>query len=585
MHEVLNAARALLVERADDLGIHALSEFTTRADGRAALTMQLEAGDARVLIEIRLPVAFPHGDIGVYIKESSWVRYEHQSADGKMCLPPDSNDDWGPDRLVRIVEDAIGWVNDAITGSLTRSGDRFELPDFPEDYEYTSRIVFDEEPADINRWRDAIGGSGALELLEIHGGWAVKSMMNGEGRTLARATTIRLPTSTRTVPGRWIRLDRFSSKGHRAPAAWSDLLELSPLVERERYLAWRASNDGFSCLLVGFPIPSVIGGPLSRVHWQPIFFLSFKQNRRARRGALRTERRRLKNDLLAPHMLRREFEKAIPPNKPIPWGYAEDISAKRLYARSLVDAPAFETPLLIGCGALGSVVAECWVRSGLRRQGLIDKEPLEHGNLCRHVLDGASVGRSKAVALAERLRRASPSVIVTVGEMALPPHTKQGAADFEKMRHATDLIVDASGDEEVLGWLDTPEGCGGCQVAAAWTNSDASIGIGILSGTGTGLGVASIRQRVVRAIADGHVPGCDADSYRGPAPIVPGVGCWHPTFAGNWARILGLGAALSEWLRDSARGQRSGRAVVLSYKKGGWHELRSWSIDPLVNAG
>ncbi len=545
--------------------------------------MTLEVRSERIPIEIRLPVSFPYGEIEVFVRDSSWVRYEHQSANGKMCLPPDVSDDREPGRLVRIVEDAIGWLKDAIAGSLVRAGEPFELPDFPGDYVYTSRITYDEEPVDYGRWRDFIGRSGALELVQIHGGWAVKAMTDSEGKALARATTIRLPNSTRTAFGRWILLDQFSSKGHRAPAAWSELLELSPLVERERYLAWRASNAGFSCLLVGFPIPSVFGGPLARVHWQPIFNFGLKHDRQARRQALRVEGRRLKKSLLAPRKLWYEFEKANPSDQPIPWGYAEDISATRLYSRSSVNAAAFEKPLLIGCGALGSVIADCLVRSGLRRLGLIDREPLEYGNLCRHVLDGTSVGLSKAAALAERLRRVSPSVIVTAGELVVPPITTKGAAEFEKLRHTTDLVIDASGDEELLGWLDTPEGRGGCQIAAVWTNSDASIGVCILSGAGEDLGVSSIRQRVVQAIDDGDVPGCDSEVYRGPGPIFPGVGCWHPTFAGNWARILGLGAAVSEWLRDSARGHRSGRAVVLSFKKGGWHELRSWSIEALVD--
>lgn len=578
MHEVFVSAREQLASRVSELSIQALSELVDSDDGRPTLTMEIVLGETRVPIEVRLPVSFPCGELEVFLKDPAWIRHEHQSSNGKLCLRPDESDDRGPDRLLRVIEGTIGWLKDAQGGSLAGAGERFELPDFPESYQYTSRVVFDDEATDANRWRAHIGGSGALDLVEIHGGWAVGSMADRDARVVAQATTIQFPTSTRRVPGRWLLLDRFSTKGHRAPAAWSELEELSLQVERERYLAWRDSNDGFSCLLVGFPVPSVVGGILAWIHWQPIFFLSYDHARRAQKTALKSVQRSVKGARLTPTTLWPGYKSQLLA-KPVPWGYAEDVSARRLYARASEDAPAFRKPVLIGCGALGSVIADCWVRSGLRNIGLIDRDHLEHGNLCRHVLNATSVGLPKSTALADHLRRASPAVIATAAEVFLPPRTTKDAAEFVTLRKSADLLVDASGNDEVLGWLETPEGSGLCQVASVWTNSDASIGIGVLSGTGGGVGVASLRARVVSMISEGLVQGCDLDTYRGPAPIYPGVGCWHPTFAGSWARIVGLGAALSEWLRVSARGHRQGRAIVFLFKDGGWRKLGSWTID------
>lgn len=68
---------------------------------------------------------------------------------------------------------------------------------------------------------------------------------------------------------------------------------------------------------------------------------------------------------------------------------------------------------VVGCGAVGSRVAEQLVLSGVGELTLVDPEVLEPDNLFRHVLGGEFCGRYKAQALAEALVRRLPQIKAT----------------------------------------------------------------------------------------------------------------------------------------------------------------------------
>src|SRR5690606_32147464 len=92
------------------------------------------------------------------------------------------------------------------------------------------------------------------------------------------------------------------------------------------------------------------------------------------------------------------------------------------YARQMRYAPLGEEGqrrmlasrvLLCGCGALGSVIANTLVRSGVGKLRLIDRDFVELNNLQRQVLfDEADVASQtpKAIAAAEKLRRINSTV-------------------------------------------------------------------------------------------------------------------------------------------------------------------------------
>src|SRR5205823_9880738 len=69
--------------------------------------------------------------------------------------------------------------------------------------------------------------------------------------------------------------------------------------------------------------------------------------------------------------------------------------------------------LVVGCGALGSVIANTLTRAGVGKLRIVDRDFLELNNLQRQVLyDEADVAAAlpKAVAAAEKLRRINGDV-------------------------------------------------------------------------------------------------------------------------------------------------------------------------------
>lgn len=70
--------------------------------------------------------------------------------------------------------------------------------------------------------------------------------------------------------------------------------------------------------------------------------------------------------------------------------------------------------LLVGCGALGSVIADHLARSGIRKLTVVDGDVLEPGNLIRHAASMREVGLKKADATAKIAVAANPALEVNV---------------------------------------------------------------------------------------------------------------------------------------------------------------------------
>src|SRR5690606_29288393 len=83
---------------------------------------------------------------------------------------------------------------------------------------------------------------------------------------------------------------------------------------------------------------------------------------------------------------------------------------QRLYGQHSLDVLARSHVCVIGIGGVGSWAAESLARSGIGRITLIDLDDVCISNVNRqlHALDG-SVGQSKVMVMAERIRMINPS--------------------------------------------------------------------------------------------------------------------------------------------------------------------------------
>src|SRR5438034_8841097 len=78
--------------------------------------------------------------------------------------------------------------------------------------------------------------------------------------------------------------------------------------------------------------------------------------------------------------------------------------------------------VIVGTGSVGSAIALMAARAGVGKFTLIDPDALTPENVCRHFCDLSQIGRSKAYAVSELIRRINPQAMVAAY-----------AEDFRKM--------------------------------------------------------------------------------------------------------------------------------------------------------
>ena len=103
------------------------------------------------------------------------------------------------------------------------------------------------------------------------------------------------------------------------------------------------------------------------------------------------------------------------------------------------------TVALIGCGALGTVVASNLVRAGVGRVKIVDRDYIELNNLQRQILfdeEDIARGLPKAVAAAEKLRRVNSQVRIE------PLVTDVNPGNVEEIIGDVDLVLDGTDNFE-----------------------------------------------------------------------------------------------------------------------------------------
>jgi len=107
--------------------------------------------------------------------------------------------------------------------------------------------------------------------------------------------------------------------------------------------------------------------------------------------------------------------------------------------------------VIAGCGALGGQLAVQLAQAGVGTLTLLDNDVLTWQNVGRHVLDASYVGQSKALALADAIRKRFPDARVeSIGKTWQAYAAERGAAI-----DSADLMIAATGDPAGNLQLDT----------------------------------------------------------------------------------------------------------------------------------
>ena len=181
--------------------------------------------------------------------------------------------------------------------------------------------------------------------------------------------------------------------------------------------------------------------------------------------------------------------------------------------------------LLVGCGALGGVLAQAMVRAGVGTLVLLDRDVVELSNLPRQVLFDerhAETGTPKAEAAAETLARVG-------GPTRLLPHALHvDAKNLESLARGCDLVLDGTDNLETRYLVN--DYC--VRESVPWVYA------GVVGGAGLCLPVLPGRGACLRCVfpeppPPGTLPTCDSAGV-----ILPAVGLVASMAAGLALRIL-----------------------------------------------
>ena len=229
----------------------------------------------------------------------------------------------------------------------------------------------------------------------------------------------------------------------------------------------------------------------------------------------------------------------------VEWTYVDDqrpeVAVRRDIGRP-VTVYAGSKIAVWGCGALGSWIAELLVRAGARHMWVRDPGFVTRGLLVRQNYTEKDVGRPKAEALADRLRRLSDTCEV----VGVTGHAQIG---LEEDGQRCDFIFDTTVNTSVNAALDDAQRQQTLLVPvvqAATDNQTATLGIvTVTNGTPTTT-TSELDQALNERVAVDPSLGAfrtfwDHDAH---PPLTPAQGCSVPTFHGSAADAMGVAASV-----------------------------------------
>ena len=170
--------------------------------------------------------------------------------------------------------------------------------------------------------------------------------------------------------------------------------------------------------------------------------------------------------------------------------------------------------VIIGCGALGTIIATSLVRAGVGKVKIIDRDFIEHHNLQRQVIfneEDIKAQLPKAIAAERHLKKVNSAVVIE-GVVA-----DVNYANIERLVDGVDLILDGLDNLETRLLIND----------ASLKHKIPWIYGGAISSSGMTMNVIPGQTPCFRCIfsslsLSGIVPTCDTTGVIGPAPFVVG---------------------------------------------------------------
>lgn len=457
---------------------------------------------------------------------------------GKDALDPDPFGQ--PYRLAWYFHRALDWLETAAANRLLADGDPFELPDFPGVTSPRLTVVHGETLETFQAWKSAKDWYGTVELVSIDPPRdktvVLRRFLNRQrDEVLAYPWGRDLTKSKRLViPAAWLRCEYLPViLPYQAIDSWNGLLDHLRAEEREglfRNVIELIRDGEVHFLLLGFPIPSHIGQASRQLHWQPILLPKLSHGNKFRKGFRANAQGYWMQDRYE------HFSRGKRPD----WHKAANWSKETTAGKGRMDCLSDIHTLVIGAGAVGSVVSELLVRSGCGPVVICDGDDVEHGNLCRHTLQVKDVGRNKAEALADRLSGVHAHSEVRYIPDAFPPAEEEDLASMTSCK----LVLDCTGDDATLYEFSRRK-WESDKIFCSISLSYKAARVYVYTAHGRSFPLDDFLTRFAAWAKR------DAQDFAGEELVLGGAGCWHPSFPARVDDVWMLSAAAVRRLEEA----------------------------------
>lgn len=197
---------------------------------------------------------------------------------------------------------------------------------------------------------------------------------------------------------------------------------------------------------------------------------------------------------------------------------------------------------VLGCGGLGSWIAEFIARASPASISLFDPAKVTGGLLVRQNYTDADVSKRKSVALAERIREIAPSLKVIVD-----PADGLAAHAAELLTRDDGIVIDSTVSiavAQVLERLVPAEKRRGLQAQVATDVATGSLGLVVVAAPGQSSGPRALDESAGKQVKQT----AELEPYltfwepRASDEFIPNKGCSYPTFHGSAADMAAIAA-------------------------------------------
>lgn len=348
------------------------------------------------------------------------------------------------DRIYWNIERLLAWIYKAERNCLVTNKDRFELPDVKEFCNID--IIFNEDEISYMQWEDSGAEAGIVKLQRGENNqYFVKTFLDLKNNICVENVWGGYVNAQKEnfITGIWILLDKIPVINiWQAP---NTIAELKSILE-ENGISWEQDiirlfdkiRDGKTHpFLIGFPIPEKFFGENKSYHWWSWMLPRLSYHNKVYRG-FRPSRKGW-------HL--RDSHFILNGDKKIEWSRSHNWNQKQILNRGMFERKIIRKKYaIIGAGAIGSIVSELLVRSGVWKLLIIDGDILSVGNLSRHTLAITDVNHAKATGLKKRLESINSHVRAEI----VNEYLSYNNLDILK---TCDVIIDCTAKDSVIDML------------------------------------------------------------------------------------------------------------------------------------